>query len=390
MNVALKEQRHRSTNRLGKGKPCEKQGRNILQPAMCPDSELIRQAMVELARRRYRLPNENGECRHLKRIVVILSASRGGSSLLYDTLAQSEYLSSLDGEIEPYYILTGNCFPHNASDALNELRNPGEFRRFIDDELNTADYSERWRKRLLLQFPDLDLDTSELRSPADVDGFLERHGLAGYYDGAAVRTPYRRCWKIEEPAFVRAKPAQPLTDTLLLKSPSDSYRLGVYERLFPHAEVCYIHLTRNAASACNGLMDGWNSASAFHSHYIHKRWWKFDLPPGWADCVDAPLEDRCVLQWCSAHQHILASDRRALRVKFETLLEEPDKTVASICRWLGMPSHHFELHTVMATAPPRPYRWRQRADVIGPVMRRARVQRMMRVLGYSMNEGDWR
>lgn len=354
------------------------------------EAQTIRHFMTQLAARRYRCrPSDTQDWRRIQRVVVLLSSSRGGSSVLYDVLAQNAHISHLDGEIEPYYMMTGDCYPRNDSDAISELRDVSMLRDYIFDELTTETYEERWRKRLLLQFPHVQFRTRGLETLQDAEELLDAHGVAGFYDGARDRAPYQRCWKIEEAPFVKAKPYRELTEILLVKSCSDAYRAGVYERLFPWARVHYIHLTRNAAASINGLIDGWHSPYGFFSHRIADRWWNFDLPPGWDKWFDAPLEERCAFQWATAHEHILASYPETYRVRFERFAEDPASTVRDICRWLDVPQHEFQLRPTMTTAAPQRSRWKQRAVVIRRMMRRLDVRHTMKALDYRLDEDVW-
>jgi hypothetical protein len=346
--------------------------------------------MVNLANSRYHpIESSIDDWRKIQTVVVILSSSRGGSSVFYQALTQNSQICSLDGEVEPYYVLTGNCYPYNESDGFQEVRNLNLLRQYLFDELMTTEYSERWRKRFILQFPDMLLDTKKLRTYQDVADFLTDNNLAGYFDGSKKRNPYLRSWKIEEPPFVKAKPARPLANVLVLKSVSDAYRIGIHQQLFPWATIRYLHLTRNAASSINGLIDGWLTDFGFHSHFINERWWKFDLPPHWNSWFDAPIGERCAFQWRSAHEHILSQSIDSFRVDFEQFIKNPQNTMEKICRWLDIKPHDFDLPLTMTTIPPISYRWRSRAEIIRQLMKRPEINRIMRELGYSMDEQTW-
>jgi hypothetical protein len=254
----------------------------------------------------------------VRRIGVILSSSRSGSSVFKNVLAAHPQVASLDGELEPFLVLTGNGFGANSdSDALHVLANQDVLADNIFDALSVPDTSlgppsqwkARWRRRLLLQFPLLFLDEAAgalLESALDEalsrfqasdrrggEGALQRMTLAAvfrahawrinYYDGQAQAWVldaglgpsgfFDEVLKIEEPPFVmprayRRQFAESDTDdkVLLFKSPADAYRIGIHEQLFPNADVRYIHLSRGYAQSVNGLMDGWLSPVGFFAH----------------------------------------------------------------------------------------------------------------------------
>lgn len=63
----------------------------------------------------------------VRRVAVILSGSRGGSSLFKETLARHPLIASLDGEVDPLLALSGNGFPQNSdSDRIERVDNAAE------------------------------------------------------------------------------------------------------------------------------------------------------------------------------------------------------------------------------------------------------------------------
>lgn len=391
----------------------------------------------------------------VRRVAVILTSSRSGSTLFKTALAHHPAIASLDGEAEPFLALSGNGFgydPECGSDAIARLRNADVLAEDIFDGLMVpaesaaplAELKERWRKRLLLQFPavfaqgaayaqlERALDEALLfsRSPdAPSERELQRSVLSAvfwrepwrldYYDGGygpGQRRPFNEAAKIEEPPFVSpAAHARHFTEddaagkVLLFKTPSDAYRIGFYEQIFPNAQVRYLHLARSAAASVNGLLDGWLSPIGFHAHDMQRhgvtlgikgyseqcegghRWWKFDLPPNWRSYIAAPLEEVCLNQWLSCHRHIMDSGVAALPVRFEHFLADPGSVLARSCEWLGLPPHPHspELAVTMATEEPAPGRWRKRSDQLLPLVQREEVADMMHALGYGRAPEQW-
>lgn len=391
----------------------------------------------------------------VRRVAVVLTSSRSGSTLFKAAMARHPGVASLDGEAEPLLALSGNgfgCDPACSSDAIARLRNPDALADDIFDGLTVpegglaplAELRERWRKRLLLQFPELfsqpvpyaqmerALDEALLfgYSPAAPSEQELQHSVLGavfwrepwrldYYDGAkgpGERRPFNEAIKIEEPPFVSpAMHARHFTEddaankVLLFKTPSDAYRVGLYEQLFPNAQVRYLHLSRSFAAGVNGMMDGWLSPVGFQAHDMHRhgvtlaiggysaqceggdRWWKFDLPPNWRSFAGAPLEEVCLNQWLSCHRHIFDSGVAALPVRFEDFLSDPAAVLADACQWFGLPPlpQVPELPVTMATEAPAPGRWRKRSAQLLPMAQRAEVADMMHALGYGMTPEQW-
>lgn len=395
----------------------------------------------------------------VRRVTVILTGSRCGSSLFKDCLAQHPGVAVLDGELEPFLALTGNGFGHHPdcrSDVIDELVSPDTLADNIFDGLTVASPSldtpaqlhARWRKRLLLQFPAVFAQTREwealqaaLARTLDVvcvrppepsprtayeallhSVFVHSPWRLNYYDGGygvEADRPFDEAGKIEEPPFVlpslcrrRYTEDDVAAKILLFKSPADAYRPGLHQQLFPAASVHYIHLTRGYAQSVNGLIDGWLSPTGFFSHdmlragvplaiggyadrvVFGRRWWKFDLPPNWRHYVDAPLDEVCLNQWLSCHRHILASGVRAHRVAFEDFLADPAAALAAAWSRMDLPpaaapALAATLPVTMATAAPRPGRWRGRRDVLQPMIARPAVRETMAELGYGVQAEDW-
>ncbi|HEY1149434.1 MAG TPA: hypothetical protein VGF27_12720 [Pseudoduganella sp.] len=391
----------------------------------------------------------------VKRVAVVLTSSRSGSSLLKGVLASHEGIAAMDGEAEPYLALSANGFGFNGrGDAFTMPANAGLLADCIFDGLGIAcgtisslpALQSRWSRRLLLQFPALFTQADEYRRlhgalNETLDYALRyQHEMAerelqrivlsavywrepwrlDYYDGRlgpGIAGYFNEPAKIEEPPFVLPSLfRRPFTvddaehKILLFKTPSDAYRIGLYEQLFPEADVRYIHLTRGFAQTVNGLMDGWQSPHGFFAHDMArqghtldiagysdrypfgKRWWKFDLPPDWqALAAGSSLEKVCLHQWLSCHRAILDSGVPALRVSFEDFLAAPGDVSARIFDWLGLPAlpQPPVLNVTMATEAPQPARWRKRRDLMLSLGQRADVAEMMDALGYRMEPEGW-
>lgn len=397
----------------------------------------------------------------VRRVAVILSSSRAGSSLVKHVLSAHPEVASLDGEMEPYLALSGNGFGANSdSDALRVLDHRDALADNIFSDLSVAsaelpplpELKERWRRRFLLQFPllfigaeqqrqlntalDLALqafqrggegsDESALRRLILTAVFQHQPWRMNFYDaqpssslrdfGLGERGYFDEALKIEEPPFVLPRSFRrhftvddAASKTLLFKSPSDAYRIGIHEQLFPNAEIKYIHLSRGFAQTVNGLMDGWLSPVGFFAHDMARagamlairgysgatpfgrRWWKFDLPPNWREFTGACLEEVCLNQWLATHQAILASGAPALRLAFEDFMAQPAAQLARIGEHLGLAHLPLpaRLPVTMATDAPRTQRWRKRAPPMLALGQQPKVGAMMARLGYSMDPATW-
>jgi hypothetical protein len=375
----------------------------------------------------------------VKRVAVILTGSRSGSSLMKTVVSRSNDVAYLSGEEEPFFILSGNGFPWSSdSDGFNTLKNKQQLLDNLFDDLgindkvfNLSKTLHDWRNRILLQFPDVSDDVIDYMLPKYVSKFytegtdyteatqkllftlFKEH--AGLYDVCDGKYDFmNQKFKIEEPPFVIPPQRRRFTEAdiedkvLVFKTPQDCYRVGIFEQLFPNADIKYIHLTRGFAQTINGLMDGWLSDTGFFAHDVSiineelnikgysdvkpfgNKWWKFDLPPNWKDYKDAPLHEVCLNQWYSAHTHILNSGKQFLHIKFEDFLTDPTATVAKITDYLGInPINVDNIPVVMATEKPEQFRWLKRSALINELSQRSEVKELMEALTYKMEPELW-
>ncbi len=401
-------------------------------------------------------PDPREEVRDL---VLLVSSSRGGSSIFAEVLRRLPGTLHLRAEVNPFLRVAGFDRPHSGedSDALT-ARSRGDADLFACQlawdigapARHQADLDRDLAWRLRVQWPGLPLDNDALLALiAEVPGDLLddpvgfhiallrrlRQVWSGvnphFYDldrgalGAAfadVPTPAGPpgAQIIEEPPFVaigpwrRASAEELRSRPLVIKAPSNAYRLGWYRAMFPKARIRLLHLVRNPAAAINGLFDGWRS-TGFHAHQLQEplriqgytdhqpasaRWWKYDLPPGWREYTQSPLVDVCAFQWLSAHTAILRGAEGMERevFAFEEFTHGAEARVqllARVSQWLGAPASSAVLDgfrepppTVMSTARPRLQRWFARRAEIEPVVRRADIYSMAQRLGYG-EPGGW-
>ena len=409
--------------------------------------------------------------RHVRRVVLITSSSRGGSSIFAEMLRQRRDLLHLRAELNPFLALSGLSWGQPGmpdSDSLDPslLDGPGGEARaqqldrwlaaecgrpkttLTDPELPS--YGAQLALRLNLQWPGEAIHPEEvtahvrkvlsaLRAPGD-ESFPDIHTFfaellvrlrvdhpvihPGWYD--LDRGVVARVWpglpppegpppdsSVEEPPFVLVHPWESATAAdlerlpLVIKTPSNAYRLPFLRRFFAGARVDVLHLTRNAAASINGLYDGWRFYG-FYAHHVgeplrvagytdHRPqdagWWKFDLPPGWRAWRERPLEELCAFQWRSAHAAALDDQERAPNLDRFSLAFE-DVLAGRLDRvdaWLGheRTPRPDELPPVMATAPPRQRRWFQRAGLLQRVLADPATTLLMARLGYPAEPELW-
>lgn len=333
------------------------------------------------ALRALRHPPEGASLTDVRQVVVVVSSSRGGSSLFGHVLRRVPGLLHLRAEINPLFTLAGL---HDSADRrhvleeelLRDIGTPTEPGHLRPCERTRLVLDLAWR--LTMQWPALagslglkDLLTIvEDEVPAvgcDYDpvavhlallSSLRRTGAAvhaGYYDlpPSAMETQQRFHEApagppgdtiIEMPPFVTvglwrpASAVQLRSMPLVLCTPRCSFRLEFIRDLFPAAELRVVHLTRNPAASVNGLIDGWLHHGFFNcpvpgglaiDGYCGEvpggsEWWCYDFPPGWEDWTSTHLHDVCAFQWRTSHDAAIEACGRLgidpLRLRFEDVI----------------------------------------------------------------------
>jgi hypothetical protein len=436
--------------------------RALIEPVRQRRTQAWRLIQERLASRRQ---ETSKEFEQVSRIVVLGSSSRGGSSVTAELFqwqgaecrTRSGRMLSLAGEEKPHLILSGLAFPSrsalfddlDAGDArqpeidrlLTELQS--EVGSPLTETANFELYALQLYRRLLLQWPQELLSwplgdalasiAAALRrafGPRYVDDAAARlkalhacaHALpfirTSFYDGCPIKRPadvavqQQGAWSIEETPFVFPPPwrhasAADLSEgSLLLRDPSNAWRLGFWRAVFPRAEMIVVHLARDVRETVQGLCDGWNYPFGFQTLPSVAR---LDIA-GYSDgaaswkqrrlnfSIDRRLSERLLErceptslvevaghQWRRAHERILA-DSRALSLRrtlldFAALRRDPARAFGSVCAALNLEvsqsgrryADAFPSRWVMATAGGRPNheRWRQSpfASAIGDLAR---------------------
>lgn len=132
---------------------------------------------------------------------------------------------------------------------------------------------------------------------------------------------------------------------LIDKTPRNALRVSFVDAIFPDA--LYVHLVRDGRENVNSLINAWRTARYRTYRLRHSiegvdpEWWKFVLYPGWQQDASGPLEVVCARQWASSNELALreldAVGDRAVRVRYEDLVDAPEAEVQRVLEFLDVP-----------------------------------------------------
>jgi hypothetical protein len=261
----------------------------------------------------------------LDRPIVILSAPRAGSTLLFETLAQAAGVYTIGGE------------SHQLIESIAPLR-PG--RGIVN--------SNRLTRR--------DATTTII---AEL-----RQRFAGRIHDRDGRPP-------ESGAAVR----------LLEKTPKNALRVPFLLEVFPDAQ--FIFLQRDPRANLSSMMQAWR-AKGWITYRQLPGWpgpWSLLLPPGYERLQGKPLEEIVAFQWRVANETILDDladlpRERWATVRYESFVADPRTEIAKLLDFAGL-AMDARLEDYLARplplskhtqTKPDPGKWKQNAAEIERVM----------------------
>lgn len=261
----------------------------------------------------------------LERPVFIVAAPRSGSTLLFETLAESEGLSTLGGEAHQLVEQFAALQPATGGVESNRL----------DASHLTPDIAQAIHEKLAR-----DLRNAQGRPPEA---------------GTAVR--------------------------LLEKTPKNALRIPFFRALFPDAR--FIFLWREPEDNLSSIIEAWRSGNfvTYPSLPGRSQPWSLLLPPGWRALQDRPLEEVAAFQWRVTNELILQDLQRLPRadwtlVRYDDFIGQPEREVRRLCAFADIPVDNrlqARLSTPLPAArhtltTPAPGKWRKNEALLARVL----------------------
>ena len=168
---------------------------------------------------------------------------------------------------------------------------------------------------------------------------------------------------------------------MLEKTPKNSLRVSLLNRIFPDA--LFIYLVRNPRDNISSIIDAWNSGRFVTYPNLDGRQkpWSLLLPPGWQSYHEAPVEEIAAFQWRSANEAILQElgklDRnRWTAVSYGQQLNAGENTLARLCEFCDISADGVvdssaggqSSHSRYTLSPPSPDKWQRHATALARVL----------------------
>ncbi len=223
------------------------------------------------------------------RPVIILSAPRSGSTLLFETLSEVRDVWTIGGE------------SHQIIEGVKEL-NPNS--TLVDSNrltgVHASDPIIHFMRRRFARF------------------LRDRDGREFFHHPTISRL-----------RFVE-------------KTPKNALRLPFMEKIFPDA--LYIFLFRDVRANLSSMMEAWRSRR-WVTYPRLRDWqgppWSLLLPPGWQQMNGRTLQEICAFQWAAANRIVLEDlqdipRHRWTTVNYQALLDEAETTIERLCAFAGL------------------------------------------------------
>ena len=296
----------------------------------------------------------------LHRPVFIVGSPRSGTTLLQNVLCREPTVFKLGRESRFLWHRLGGqevtgSFPGAdvlAAEYLAEAYR-GE-RPWREDEMR------RWARRCVsqgipAQYLDLPHGLAEELATDTAGPFA---GSEQSETAPFTRPPLDPMWAADSNGLVR----------VVDKDTGHCWRLPELSVAFPDAQ--FIFIVRDPAHAIRSLMAGWRHPTWFFTYRLDtplniagyselspwgRRWWNFNLFPGWESLVNAPLEEVAGAQWCAAltpiieHGVPLIERGRALVTTYERLVSEPGPTLSAIAEFVDLDAPALLAHGLNPT-----------------------------------------
>jgi hypothetical protein len=262
----------------------------------------------------------------IERPIIILSAPRAGSTLLFETLAQAAGVHTIGGE------------SHRLIEGIDALRpGVGAASNRLTAEHATPEVVAELRRRFASKLHDRD----------------------------------------------RQPPAPGTAARLLEKTPKNALRVPFLLEVFPDA--LFVFLQREPRANLSSMMQAWR-AQGWVTYRRLAGWdgpWSLLLPPGYEQLRGRPLEEIVAFQWQAANETIL-DDLAALprerwtSARYEDLVRDPCATIEPLLRFAGLEMDARLADYLSKPLPlsrhtqtrPDPEKWRQNEAEIERVLPR--------------------
>jgi hypothetical protein len=268
----------------------------------------------------------------IQRPIIIIGAPRSGTTILQRCLAVHPGLWHL--RAESHYILEGPYHPRKLGRQSNRCTKEDTDEETVES-IRERFYEEAMNVSKVLSNPGWLFGTSS---------------LVGRALSAAAVLSLGNCSKLAKPDELR----------FLEKTPKNSLRVSLLDRLFPDA--LFIWNRRHPANNIDSLVAGWHTsdkigpielprfarasypvAEELNLKDYSDKWWKFALVPEWETLQSKTIGEVAAWQYYQCNRYALKDfqaidDERIFELDHESFVRDPLSNVRDILEWADLPT----------------------------------------------------
>ena len=266
----------------------------------------------------------------IERPIVVIGAPRSGTTILQRCLALQPRLWHL--RAESHYILEGPFHPKRIGRSSNRCA--------------AEDTSELTVKSVRQRFYQKAINVSRVLS--DPGWLFRADGLAGRILSAATIKTLGYLSRMVKPSTIR----------FLEKTPKNSLRVSLLNRLFPDA--LFVLNRRRPEENIDSLIAGWHTSDKIGPIELPRfsrfgypvaedlklkdyseKWWKFALVPGWKSLQGKSVGEVAAFQYyqcnrCALEDFEELDEDRTISIKHERFVQKPTEVVSKILERAGL------------------------------------------------------
>jgi hypothetical protein len=259
--------------------------------------------------------------------IIILSAPRAGSTLLFELLAQAKDLWTIGGE--SHAVIEGiPQFCPGYQDSISNVLTEND-----GDEYSISLLKQNFQKALINR--------------------------------------KKQSYSLQADGVIR----------FLEKTPKNSLRIRFLNKVFPDAK--FIYLVRDPKENISSILDAWNSKSfiTYPNLPEFKDRWSLILLPNWPDLKNKSNAEIATWQWKVCNETILNElkeipNERWQVVNYQDLILNPDKVITKTCEFIGVEKDQYLTDITNNKLPlseftltkPQNNKWHKNADLLFPQM----------------------
>jgi uncharacterized protein YecA (UPF0149 family) len=183
----------------------------------------------------------------------------------------------------------------------------------------------------------------------------------------------------------------------LEKTPKNSLRISMLNKLFPDA--LFIYLYRDPKENISSIIDAWESQRFITYPRLvgRKKPWSLLLPKGWQNYSNSTTEQSACFQWRSANESIIndlknINKQRWTAISYSQLKENTQDTIEELCKFCNVTKEGLDIETdkdklsVNTLTAPKKNKWYKNADLLAIILPELfslieKIKRLMPSLG---------